>query len=225
MKRRSGNSQQHVRLPWIASGRRPATLARCHCRPGGECCREPAWKASATGLGQPAVVIGRIALLKGRPADPALILALGGRPARWAAGHDEPPGPAYRLRVWAARGLLWVWEDTAATAVVDALADEAWRVREMAARVVTRHGLTGAIPAVRRMARQDPNARVRAAAGRALEKLGSDEAHPTAPRRLLGWPRDPKTQRSEGMAFDQRRPGLEARQNWPARGLGGPDAA
>ena len=56
--------------------------------------------------GKAAVVAGCRSLLAGGEADKRLILALGGRPARWAAGVDEPAGPAYWLRVWAARGLL-----------------------------------------------------------------------------------------------------------------------
>jgi hypothetical protein len=123
-------------------------------------------------IGKEAVVAGCMALLAGRPADHGLILALGGRPARWAAGYDdEPPGPAYWLRVWAARGLLWAWEDKAAPAVLSALTDDAWRVREMATRVVIRHGLVDALPTLKRMVKHDPNARVRNVAERATKKF------------------------------------------------------
>lgn len=120
--------------------------------------------------GKPAVVAGCRALLAGREADPRLILALGGRPARWAAGFDEPPGPDYWLRVWAARGLLWVWEDDAGPSVLTALSDDAWRVREMATRVVIRHRIRDALPKVKQL-RNDANARVRKAAERALREL------------------------------------------------------
>ena len=113
------------------------------------------------------------ALLAGRKADPRLILALGGRPARWAAGFDEPPGPAYWLRVWGARGLLWVWDDGATPSIISALKDEAWRVRETAIRVVIRHRLRKALPAVKRL-RSDPNARVRKAAERAVTRFDAD---------------------------------------------------
>jgi HEAT repeat protein len=121
-------------------------------------------------IGTAAVVAGCVALLEGRKADPALILALGGRPARWAAGFDEPAGPAYWLRVWGARGLQWAWDDKAAGSVVKALTDEAWRVREMAVRVVILHAVREAIPSIRRLQR-DPNARVREAAERAVTRL------------------------------------------------------
>ncbi len=124
-------------------------------------------------IGKAAVVAGCIALLRGRRADPGLILALGGRPARWAAGYDELPGPAYWLRVWAARGLLWAWDESATPAILGALTDEAWRVREMATRVAIRHGLVAALPLVKRMAKHDSTARVRNVSERAVEKLAS----------------------------------------------------
>ena len=120
------------------------------------------------------MVAGCRELLAGRRADPQLILALGGRPARWAAGFDEPAGPEYWLRVWAARGLLWVWEPEAVPSIIAALGDDAWRVREMATRVVTRHRIRKALPIVKRM-RTDANARVRKAAERAVAQLSASD--------------------------------------------------
>ena len=122
--------------------------------------------------GKAAVVAGCRALLAGEEGDPLLILALGGRPARWAAGFDEPPGPAYWLRVWAARGLLWAWDDEAGPSILSALSDEAWRVREMATRVAIRHRVRGALPKVKRL-RTDANARVRKAAERGVAQLSA----------------------------------------------------
>ena len=52
--------------------------------------------------GERAVVDGCVDLLAGRTADPDLIVALGGPPARWAK-TGEASGPAYWLKVWAAR--------------------------------------------------------------------------------------------------------------------------
>jgi HEAT repeat protein len=124
--------------------------------------------------GKAAVIAGCRALLAGGKADPRLILALGGRPARWAAGSDEPPGPAYWLRAWAARGLLWVWEDEATPSIVAALSDDAWRVREMATRVVMRHRVRNALPIVKRL-QTDANARVRSAAERAVAQLSAGD--------------------------------------------------
>lgn len=122
--------------------------------------------------GRRAVVDGCVDLLTDRGADPDLIVALGGPPARWAE-TGEASGPAYWLKVWAARGLLWNWDEVAAPAVVSALDDDAWRVREMALKVVARHRVVGAAPAVARL-EKDPSARVRSAAGRARGRL--DEA-------------------------------------------------
>ena len=124
--------------------------------------------------GKGAVVAGCRALLAGREADPRLILALGGRPARWAAGFDEPAGPAYWLRVWGARGLLWVWDDEATPSILAALKDDAWRVREMATRVVIRHRVHDALPLVKRL-QTDPNARVRKQAERAVSQLSDGD--------------------------------------------------
>lgn len=112
-------------------------------------------EAAAKRLGKTTVVAGCRALLAGDETEALLVLALGGRPARWAAGFDEPPGPAYWLRVWAARGLLWVWDDEATPAILAALGDDAWRVREMATRVVMRHRIREALPKVKRL-RTDP---------------------------------------------------------------------
>lgn len=123
-------------------------------------------EAECARRGHRAVVAGCIDLLRGGDADPALILALGGPPAQWAV-TSEVGGPGYWLRVWAARGLLWVWDDTAQSAVLDALNDDAWRVREMSAKVVARHQVGDALPIVADL-RDDPVQRVRAAAHRAV---------------------------------------------------------
>ncbi len=124
-----------------------------------------------TSRGETAVVSGCVALLEGAPADVdiELVVALGGPPARWAL-TGEPPGPDYWLRVWATRGLLYVWRDEAVPAVLIALGDEAWRVREMAAKVVARRRLDNALEPVADL-QADENARVRAAASRALIAL------------------------------------------------------
>lgn len=123
--------------------------------------------------GRPEVVAGCVALLSGEPTDPALVFALGGPPARWAVDGGEP-GPAYWLRVWAARGLLWAWDDSAVPGVRRALHDDEWRVREMAAKVCARHLLAAALTDLARL-EDDPRPRVRAAAHRAVVRIvGSD---------------------------------------------------
>ncbi len=115
--------------------------------------------------GRPAVVKGCVALLHGKPVDDELILALGGPPAEWVR-TGEPSGPDYWLRVWGARGLLYAWDDSARVAVLRALDDEAWRVRDMALKVVARQGIEEAVDRVARL-QDDPFARVRASAARA----------------------------------------------------------
>jgi hypothetical protein len=97
------------------------------------------------------------------------LLALGGPPAaKFLDGQSHED--AYWPRVWGVRGLLWAWEDAATPEILMAVRDDAWRVREMALKVVTRQRLGDLIPEVA-AARGDPVARVRQAAGRALTRL------------------------------------------------------
>jgi hypothetical protein len=119
--------------------------------------------------GRDNVVAGCTSLLTGKGADAELIYALGGPPARWLF-TGEAPGPDYWLRVWAARGLLWIWDDAALPCIMAALDDDQWRVREMALRVVAKHRLAIAAEAVAAL-RDDPNHRVASAASRAHARL------------------------------------------------------
>ena len=104
----------------------------------------------------------------------ALAMVLGGLtdPEWLAAG--KPPGNAYWARVWAARALRYVWADSAAPAVVAALDDEHWRVREMAAKVVRDRQLGEAADRLERLLTDD-TPRVHAAAVRALGDVGEGE--------------------------------------------------
>jgi HEAT repeat protein len=68
---------------------------------------------------------------------------------------------------------LYAWDDSARPAVVKALHDDAWRVREMALKVVARHRLQTASEQVDAL-KSDPSARVRAAAARTSRALGDD---------------------------------------------------
>ncbi|WP_203717591.1 HEAT repeat domain-containing protein [Asanoa siamensis] len=124
--------------------------------------------------GHTAVVDGCVALLEGAgDGDVQLIVVLGGPAASWALDPSEGgPGSSrwYWVRVWAARGLLWAWDPRATTAIVAALHDPAWRVRELAAKVVARHLVGDALAAVT-VLRTDPVPRVRAAAHRAVVGL------------------------------------------------------
>jgi HEAT repeat protein len=120
-------------------------------------------------IGHDAFVQSCVDLVERREVDLQLVHALGGPPARWAVDGGAA-GPDYWLRVWALRGLLWQWGDAATDAVVSALDDEAWRVREMAAKVAARHRVDEALEALLGL-REDTSRRVRAAAGRAVERL------------------------------------------------------
>lgn len=120
------------------------------------------------------VIAGCIDLLNGRDVDPTLIYALGGPPARWPVSGGES-GPDYWLRVWATRGLLWAWDDSALPTLEKALRDPAWRVREMAVRVAGRHQLDDLLQAVEHL-RDDANRRVRVAAERAVVRIASTRA-------------------------------------------------
>jgi hypothetical protein len=121
--------------------------------------------------GKDAVVAGCMELLRGGDADAELIVALGGPPARWVV-TGESPGPPYWLRVWATRGLLWAWDDVAIESVGAALNDDAWRVREMALKIVARHRLEDLLVTVVDL-QEDPASRVRTAASRALMRISA----------------------------------------------------
>ena len=125
-------------------------------------------EAEAGRRGKPALVAGCIALLNREPVDDALVMALGVQAGMSVL--DSGPQSQYWLRVWAARGLLWVWDPVALPAIVAALEDEHWRVREMAAKVVARHLLGEAFEAVSGMS-DDPVPRVVEAAARAVRVL------------------------------------------------------
>jgi HEAT repeat protein len=116
--------------------------------------------------GEAEVVAACVGLLAGADADRAFVFAIGGPAAESVLGPHPRRDQRYFLRVWAARALLYAWDDTAQAAVLAALADESWRVREMAAKVVARRQLGEALGAVAEL-RSDPVPRVRAAAARA----------------------------------------------------------
>jgi hypothetical protein len=138
-------------------------------------------EAECARRGRTAVIDGCVALLRGGAADHRLIVALGGPHAEVILGDGPRDDQLYWLRVWAARGLLWVWDATATGAdvatetIMAALTDEAWRVREMAGKVVARHAVGDALPIVADL-RDDPVPRVRAVALRAVAVLTARRA-------------------------------------------------
>ena len=82
----------------------------------------------------------------------------------WLKGHIN--WPAHWSRVWGARGLLHIGPPARPTLVVDALTDDAWRVREMVLKVIARHEFDD--PSERVAERlEDPVERVRQQAMRA----------------------------------------------------------
>ena len=125
--------------------------------------------------GEDVVVAGCLAILTGRNVDERLLRVLGGPAAEQVLGGHEGGTAGYWPRVWAARGLLYAWNETAITAIVEATADEAWRVREMAAKVTAKHRIGDGLDAVI-MLRDDPVPRVRAAAERAIAVLTASGA-------------------------------------------------
>ena len=115
---------------------------------------------------------GCVALLENRPAEVSdnLIVVLGGEHGRNVLDGADGGKAGYWPRVWAARALLHQWDPVATAAITDATHDEAWRVREMAAKVIAAHRVGDALDAVAAL-RIDPVERVRAAASRAVTLL------------------------------------------------------
>ncbi len=90
----------------------------------------------------------------------------------------------YWVRTWGARGLLYVWHDSAATAVVAGLDDEHWRPAEMCLKVSTKREIGEAGPGAARLAVEGQLPRVRVQALRTLGAVGDTE-HVDVVRSLL----------------------------------------
>lgn len=129
--------------------------------------------AACDRLGTPVVVASCVDLLAGREVADSFVLAVGGGHGRHLLETGPRPDQRYWLRVWAARALLYAWDDTARASVTNALADDSWRVREMAAKVVVRRRIGDALPIVAELC-QDPVERVRVAASRATAVLTAE---------------------------------------------------
>lgn len=110
---------------------------------------------------------------------------IGGQHAAELLEQGERTGPRqehhlYWPQVWAARAMRYAWADgsdaahRAGGALVAALGDEHWRVREMAAKVVGLHEIAAGADALAAL-RRDPKARVRAAAAAALGVVAGHE--------------------------------------------------
>jgi HEAT repeat protein len=127
-------------------------------------------EAECARRGREQVVLGCRALLAGGEADAELVAALAGPTAPRLLEPDR--GDRYWLRVWGARGLLWAWDDSAAPDICAALRDDAWRVREMALKVIARNHVDACLEELLAV-REDDVRRVRAAAASALVALTS----------------------------------------------------
>jgi hypothetical protein len=90
----------------------------------------------------------------------------------------------YWVRTWGARGLLYVWEDSATPAVVAGLEDEHWRPAEMCLKVSTKRELGEAGPRAAVLAVEGELPRVRVQALRTLGAVGDTE-HVDVVRDLL----------------------------------------
>jgi len=127
-------------------------------------------------LGEEEVVDRAIALLAGFNVGEEFLIVAGGPHAQ---GLIDGAPPLYWPEVWGARVLLYAWSDDAKDAVAAGLQNQAWRVREMCARV-TGARLLPSQDELRSML-TDEVARVRAAAARALGETGT-----TSDAELLG---------------------------------------
>jgi HEAT repeat protein len=127
--------------------------------------------------GPEAVIDGCVSLLEGNwnGVDDTLIVALGGPPARRILSGQSRADPQVWIRVWALRGLLWVWDDRAGVVLSSALADRSWRVREMAIKVARRH-LVGEYLATIAALQDDPTERVRTVATDAVRRIAAERA-------------------------------------------------
>src|SRR5580704_3818648 len=116
------------------------------------------------------VVRDCVAILNGHSFDDHFLRVIGGPSAEIVLDDRAGGVHGYWPRVWAARGLLHVWDDVATDAIIESTTNDSWRVREMSAKVVARHEVRSAVDAVVVLL-DDDNARVRAAANRAFRAV------------------------------------------------------
>jgi HEAT repeats len=141
------------------------------------------------------------------PGSPS-VLWIGGRhaAAELRRGQVVERGQDYWPRVWAVRALRYAWTPSAAAAVARALADPAWRVREMAAKVAGLREVGEAADGLAALL-ADEVPRVRVAAARALGAVGEAE-HAPALRDALDDP-EPSVRRAAEAALEELRRRLD----------------
>ncbi len=123
--------------------------------------------AAIAELGEAEVVERAVALLAGFNVGNEFLLVAGGPHAQ---GLLDGAPPLYWPELWGARVLLYAWNDSAVPAVTAGLQNQAWRVREMCARVAAERSIHAA-EQLRELLTDDVP-RVRAAAARALGEVG-----------------------------------------------------
>lgn len=162
-------------------------------------------QAAVAHYGESVVIDNSIALLRGKNAGKDFLMYAGGR---HALGILDGAPALYWPELWGARALLHVWSDAAAPYIVVGLTNQAWRVREMCAKVILLRGLQVAPKLMRLTTDEVP--RVRAAALHALAEQGTVEHLETIAVRL----RDPE--KEVRRAAQQARDRLNVRLNLPA---------
>ena len=125
-------------------------------------------RAAVAHYGENVVSDNSVALLRAKNAGTDFLLYAGGR---HALGILEGAPALYWPELWGARALLHVWGEQAAPYIVVGLNNQAWRVREMCAKVVLLRGLQ-VVPKLVRLT-TDEHPRVRAAALHALADQGT----------------------------------------------------
>ena len=138
-------------------------------------------------LGEPAVVQRCVEMLLGgdRGAHPEVMPYLTGLVFEDGSPTTDPKHwKDYWVRTWGARGLLYVWDDSAAPPVVAGLDDEHWRPAEMCLKVSTRREIGEAGPRAAVLALEGALPRVRVQAVRTLGAVGDTE-HVVVVRDLL----------------------------------------
>lgn len=141
----------------------------------------------ASHLGEPATVALCVELLEGadRADHPHAIPYLTGLVFEEGSPTTDPKRwKDYWVRTWGARGLLYVWDESAGSAVVAGLDDEHWRPAEMCLKVSTKRELGEAGPRAAELAVTGELPRVRVQALRTLGAVGDTE-HVDVVRDLL----------------------------------------
>ncbi|WP_374946352.1 HEAT repeat domain-containing protein [Agreia sp.] len=131
-------------------------------------------QAAVDSEGETSVVLRARSLLEGGYEGEDFLRVVGGP---HADGILAGAPSLYWPELWGARALNYVWSDAAEPAVIAGLANQAWRVREMCAKVAALRRITAqeALTALT----TDDHARVRAAAARALAVTGDPSTQDT----------------------------------------------